>query len=221
MSRLQIFVAVALSALSAVSLHAQSPETIVDHAVRAYASVKSLRATFTQQITNPLTGHDDSSRGELQQRGPGYLSVRFTEPKGDEIVADGKRIWVYLPSTTPGQVIRMPLGDDAAGVPDVAALFLKSPRKRYTMSAAGIATVQGHAAHAVVLVPRDSTIPFSRATVWVDDEDGLIRQFEITDPNGLVRHVEITSLKPNAKPDADAFVFHVPAGVKVFDQRGQ
>ncbi|HWG54469.1 MAG TPA: outer membrane lipoprotein chaperone LolA [Gemmatimonadaceae bacterium] len=220
MPRFQTLAAVALGAMTAVSLGAQSPETTVDHAVHAYASVKSLRATFTQQITNPLTGHDDASRGELQQRGPGYLSVRFTEPRGDRIVADGKAVWVYLPSTTPGQVIRMPLGDNAAGVPDVAALFLKSPRERYTMSAAGTATVQGHATHAVVLVPRDSTIPFSRATVWVDDDDGLIRQFEIVDPNGLMRHVEITNLQPNAKPDPDAFVFHVPAGVKVFDQRG-
>ena len=32
-------------------------------------------------------------------------------PAGDRIVADGKWVWVYLPSATPDQVIRMPVGD--------------------------------------------------------------------------------------------------------------
>jgi outer membrane lipoprotein carrier protein len=211
-------VAIGAVAVPPVPLRAQSPEHTIDRAVRAYGKIKTLRATFTQTITNPLTRSTASSRGEMQQRIPGYLSVRFTEPEGDRIVADGKAMWVYLPSTNPGQVIKRPLGQTTAGVPDVTSWFLDSAKTRYKMSGAGTTTVEGHQTHAINLVPTDSTIPFTKATVWVDDDDALIRQFEVTDANGVVRRVTIRSITPNAKLDPDAFTFHVPKGVKVFEQ---
>jgi hypothetical protein len=30
--------------------------------------------------------------------------MRFTDPNGEAIVMDGEYIWIYTPSTTPGQV---------------------------------------------------------------------------------------------------------------------
>ncbi|HEX6534212.1 MAG TPA: outer membrane lipoprotein carrier protein LolA [Gemmatimonadaceae bacterium] len=204
--------------LAAAPAVAQTAEQTVDRAVKAYAKIHTVRATFTQRLTNPLTGSEVTSHGELQQRIPGYLSVRFTDPAGDRIVADGKAVWVYLPSTNPGQVIKAPLASGSAGAPDVASWFLDSPKTRYKISAGGTASIEGHATHAVVLVPRDSTIPFTKATVWVDDDDALLRQFETTDANGVVRRVTIERIVPNAKLDRGAFTFRVPKGVRVFEQ---
>jgi outer membrane lipoprotein carrier protein len=201
------------------SLSAQSPEATVQRAVKAYKGIKTIRASFTQTVTNPLTGSDVESRGEMQQRIPGRISVEFSDPRGDRIVADGKVVWLYLPSTNPGQVIRAHVGEnDRANVPDVTSLFLDSPEKRYEMSDAGTATVEGHATHAVKLVSVDSTIPFSKATVWIDDDDALIRRFETTDANGLTRRITITSILPNAKLDSGVFAFVPPKGVRVIDQ---
>jgi outer membrane lipoprotein carrier protein len=198
---------------------AQTPEQTVERAVVAYAKITSIRASFTQRITNPLTRSDVISRGDMQQRIPGRLSVKFTDPAGDRIVADGKVVWVYLPSTNPEQVIKTRLGSaGTASVPDVTSWFLDSPKTRYQIADGGTATVEGHATHAVVLTPRDPSIPFTKATVWVDDDDALIRQFETTDSNGLTRRITITSITPNAKIDASAFTFQVPKGVKVYEQ---
>ena len=229
----------ASTAMLATSLSAQSPETTVKRAVKAYASIKTIRASFTQTVTNPLTGSDVQSRGEMQQRIPGRLSVEFSDPAGDRIVADGKVVWLYLPSTNPGQVIRERVGENAranlpstnpgqviktavgqnaANVPDVTSWFLDSPETRYRMSDAGRATVAGHATHAVKLVSIDSTIPFQKATVWIDDDDALIRQFETTDANGLTRRITITSIRPNARLDSGVFAFVPPKGVRVIDQ---
>jgi outer membrane lipoprotein carrier protein len=181
-----------------------------------YASIKTLRATFTQTVTNPLTGSDVTSHGELEQRIPGDVSVRFTDPAGDRIVANGKVVWVYLPSTNPGQVIRTNLDSSGVQVPDVATWFLHSPETRYTMTNAGSATVDGHATTAVTLVPKDPSLPFAKATIWVDDDDALIRQVETIDQQGLKRRITLTRLTPNATLDRDAFEFKVPKGVKVF-----
>lgn len=216
-----LLAAAALGAAALAPLRAQSAppsvDAVVDRAVQTYANVRTMRATFEQTLTNPLTGTTVVARGELQQRRPNLLSVRFTDPRGDRIVADGKVLWVYLPSTNPGQVIRMPLGESGAGV-DLTTALLDSPRTRFTITDAGQATVNGRATRMLTLVPRAPRADFSRATVWVDTATGRVPQFEVTDANGLVRRVRLTNLRLNAAVDASAFRFAPPKGVKVFDQ---
>lgn len=195
---------------------AQSPEATVDRAASAYAKVKSARAAFEQTLTNPLTGNSTTARGEYVQQGSGKLAVTFTQPKGDRIVNDGRAVWVYLPSSAPGQVIKLSPSAGAGSV-DLLATFLTSPRQKYTMSGAGAATVGGRATHAVALVPRQP-MQFTKATVWIDDADATLRQFEVTDNMGLVRRVRITKLTLNGPVDRKAFAFTPPPGVKVYDQ---
>lgn len=198
------------------SLAAQSPAVTVDKAVAAWAKVTSLRATFEQSVTNPLTGSAETARGEYQQQGRSRISVRFTDPAGDRIVADGKTMWLYLPSTTPGQVIRTRPGN--GGTVDFTAQFLDSPKTRYTITDAGRGTVDGRSARALTLVPKKGKTPFARAKVWVDDKDGLIRQFEVVDANGLTRKVRLVAMRVNAPVDASAFRFTPPKGVRVVEQ---
>jgi outer membrane lipoprotein carrier protein len=212
-------IAILLAGLSLTPLAAQSPGSVVDRAVAAYAKVKTQRATFTQTIENPITGTNATSHGQVQEKKPGYVDIRFSDPAGDRIVSDGKFVWIYVPSTNPGQVIKRPAARDASGIPDIAAQFLDSPRTRYTMSDAGTAVVAGHATHAVELVPK-TPMSFSKATVWVDDTDGLVRQFKTVEGNGVVRTVTLTSISLNARIDPSTFTFVVPDGVNVYEQTG-
>ena len=211
-----VAMAATVFASAPAALAAQSAGATVDRAVAAWEKVTSLRATFEQQVTNPLTGSAETARGEYQQQGKQRISVRFTDPAGDRIVADGKALWLYLPSTTPGQVIRAEAGNSASV--DFTAQFLASPRTRYAIADAGRATVDGRAARALVLTPKDKSVPFKRAKVWVDDRDGLIRQFEIVDGSGLTRLVRLKGLRINGPVDAKAFTFTPPRGVKVVRQ---
>jgi outer membrane lipoprotein carrier protein len=208
----------AIAAAAALPLSAQDVTgATIDRAVAAYAKVRTARATFEQTITNPLTGSTNVSRGEFQQERPGRLSVHFTDPKGDRIVADGKAVWLYLPSSAPGQVIKMPATAAGTGTVDLTAQFLDQPKTRYTITDAGAATVGGRPTRALLLVPR-SAQPFAKATVWVDDADGAVRQFEVTDGGGVTRRVRLTSLRLNAPVDRKAFRFSPPKGVKVYEQ---
>src|SRR3989449_2555018 len=84
----------------------QDPVAVLDRASRSYDTVRTLTADFTQVIDNPMLGDPDTTRGRLYQRRPNFFAMRFTEPKNDRVVADGRRLWLYTPSTTPGQVIR-------------------------------------------------------------------------------------------------------------------
>jgi outer membrane lipoprotein carrier protein len=194
-------------------------DAVIDKAVATYNKTKTSRGTFEQAITNPLTGSTVKAIGEFQQqREPARFSFRFVQPKGDMIIGDGKWLWVYLPSSTPGQVIKVPMTDGGAGSLDLASRFFDSPKTRFTIADAGTATVAGRAAHALVLKPKSSTEPFTQAKVWIDNADGTLRQFETVEPSGITRLVTVTAVTPNAPVDERLFSFKAPKGARIVDQ---
>lgn len=194
----------------------QDVNATIARAQAAWARVKTLRATFEQTITNPITGSSLSSKGELQQRKPDRLAITFSDPAGDRIVADGKYVWVFLQSATPGQVMRLINTDVGAASTDLIGQFLNTPRSTYDAADAGSEKVGRRTARVLVLTAKPGqAIPFIRAKVWVDSADALIRQFESTDANGVSRRVRLTSLSPNAAVENRKFVFKVPSGVRV------
>jgi outer membrane lipoprotein carrier protein len=202
------------------ALLAQRPaDETIDRAVAAYAKVKTARASFEQTLTNPLTGNSTVQHGELQQQRPGRFAARFSDPKGDVVVADGKTLWIYQPSSAPGQVIKLSLASAGGGAGvDLTDQLLLAPRSKYTIASAGSLAIEGRATTALALTPKTQQAPFTRALVWIDDADGTLRQFEVTDATGLVRRVTLSKVRLNVPVDRDAFSFKPPKGVKVYDQ---
>jgi outer membrane lipoprotein carrier protein len=210
--------AAALAAVLAAGVRAQTPEQTIDRAAAVSAKMQTARVSFTQTVTNPLTRKDVSSKGEMLQRLPGQYAVTFTDPTGDRIVSNGKVVWIYLPSTNPGQVVKVPIAEGGAGVPDFTSWLLDAPKERFALADGGKAVVGGRATHLVALAPRRSGAPFVSAKLWIDDEDGIVRQFETVDSNGSARRVRIVTIEMNVPVNAHAFTFTPPPGVKVFDQ---
>ena len=209
----------ALAAVSVAPAYPQSPSATLDRAVRAYKNVRTVRALFTQTITNPLLGQTVTSAGEVVQRRPNHVSVRFTDPAGDRIVADGKWVWFYLPSSTPGQVVRARIAKGGSGSPDLTAQFLETPTSRFEVTDLGREKVNGRNTRVLSLVPKPGVdAPFTKAVIWVDSADALIRQFELTEPSEIIRRVTIKTLAVNPAIPASAFRFTPPSGTKVIDQ---
>src|SRR5687768_12438035 len=98
MSAARIAVVAAAFALFASALPAQTLDQTIDRAVAAWAAAKTVRASFEQTLTNPLTGSEVTARGEFQQQGRNRIGIRFTDPAGDRIVADGRVLWIHIPS---------------------------------------------------------------------------------------------------------------------------
>lgn len=209
-------IAVLAAALLPLTAHAQSADVTLDRAVSVYSRMRSIKAEFKQTLTNPLTGSTATTTGTLLRRTPNLLSISFTN--GDRIVADGTSLWLYLPSSVPGQVIRQSSRAAATAAFDPAGEFLTAPHARYSASAAGTASVGGRAAHIVILSPKSRSAPFTKAKLWVDDADNSVRRFELTDANGLTRQIEITRLTVNPTLPRSAFNFKPPAGVRVVAQ---
>jgi outer membrane lipoprotein carrier protein len=215
MKKLNYFAALALAALPAAA-PAQTAQDIIERAATAYARLNSMKAEFRQTLTNPLTGSTQTSTGQILRKKPNLLSITFNT--GDRVAADGSTIWAYLPSSVPGQVMKMPYKGAGVGSVDLADQFLNSPRARYNATLAGTATIAGRPTHAVTLVPKRQSSSFNRGKVWIDDVDYSIRQVEVEGANGLTRRVVITSFTANPTIPRSAFQFTPPKGVKIVDQ---
>lgn len=209
--------ALALLATTTVAAQAQSADAVIDHAVNAWSKVRTIRASFVQTLSNPLTGTSAESQGVFQEQRPDRLSIVFDDHDGDRIVQDGRYLWIYVPSSAPGQVLRRPATEAGSAAPiDLSQQFLASPHARFVITGAGKGTVDGMPATEITLVPRRAdSAPFTRANVWVTDADGLIRQFQTEETSGVKRTVRLTRVTVNGTVDASAFRFAVPKGVKV------
>jgi outer membrane lipoprotein carrier protein len=199
-----------------LAARAQNADAVIDRAVAAYARLNSMRAEFKQTLTNPLTGSTQTTSGVILRKKPNLLSINFES--GDRVAADGSTLWVYLPSSTPGQVMKMPYTGANASAIDPADQFLNSPRTKFTVTSSGTATVSGRATHAVTLVPKRANANFTSAKVWIDDADSSIRQFDVENASGLKRRVVITSFTANPALSNASFKFAVPKGAKIVDQ---
>ncbi|NBW65235.1 outer membrane lipoprotein carrier protein LolA, partial [bacterium] len=127
--------AVTLAAALLLPLHrATSQDTTfaaLDRAVGMYGSAATVRAKLEQTLTNPQAKSTFNAKGELFQRERKQFALRFTEPAADAIVNDGTTFWVYLPSTMPGQVMKLPMA--AGGTFDFLSQLLRAPRESYTV----------------------------------------------------------------------------------------
>lgn len=197
---------------------AQDPWPILDHASTVYAGIQSLSADFVQVIDNPMVGPPDTTRGRLFQQRPSRFAMRFSVPPSDRIVADGRYLWLYTPSTTPGQVIRSRIPETGTTGPNLIGQFVERPHERYTARYVRADSTAAGWIDVVGLTPRDSTLPYSGATLWVGRADGLVHRLEIDESGGQVRRVWLSRLQLNVQVPAAEFRFAPPHGVSVVTQ---
>ena len=205
----------AVGLVVAAPLAAQDAPAALARAEAAYRTLTSLRAQFEQTIVNPMLSGPETSRGTLYLVPPSKFAMRFTEPAGDRVVADGEWLWAYTPSTVPGQVIRQPVPQAGAATPNLFAQFVDRPLERYDATYAGRDTVAGDLVDLVALVPKVEGLPFRRVTIAVSRESGMLRRLAIVEDSGQRRTLVLTALAPNAPVLPAEVRFEVPRGVKV------
>ena len=210
------FIAVALAAgTQRLGAQGQAVDSLLDRASRYIASGRSLRAAFDQTLTNPDTKQVRTSHGDFIQQGPSKFAFRFSDPAGDAIIADGVAIWVYLPSSARGQALKLPIAQGAQL--DLLSQLLTNPRATYRVSEGATEDMSGRTVSVITLTPRVTNAPFTKAIIWLDRDDAVVRQLEATEPSGLVRRIRFRDVRTDVELAKDALTFVVPAGVKVVD----
>jgi outer membrane lipoprotein carrier protein len=204
----------AVLAFGALRAGAQQ-DSLLDRAARNVRTARTMQASFEQSLTNPDLGKTTTSRGEFVQQGAAKFAFRFTDPAGDAIVADGAALWVYLPSSARGQVLKLSIAQGAQL--DLINQLLTAPRTSYMIANGGVAPLDGADAAQFTLTPKVTTAPFTKAVIWIDTASAVVRQIEATEPSGLIRRIRFRNVRTDGELRPDALTFVVPPNVKVLD----
>ena len=91
-----LFACLALVTPSAVP--AETLEDVVRDLEATYSLVMDLRAEFTQTAFNKSLNQTIPAQGTVYLKKGGRLRWEYTEPTPQEIVSDGRKLWVYTPA---------------------------------------------------------------------------------------------------------------------------
>jgi outer membrane lipoprotein carrier protein len=196
---------------------AQDADAVIGRAARVYRSLSSLRADFVQVIDNPMIDSAES-KGTLAQAGPARLAMRFSDPPGEAIVIDGKHVWIYTPSTVPGQVIRTPAPSGPVYGYNLLAWLLDRPAERYRASYLRSERLDGRTTDVIQLIPTVPDLPFTKAIIWLDRDKALPRRLEIHEGSGATRTLVLSRVRVNESLPNQTFAFQPPKGVRIVDQ---
>ncbi len=204
-----------LSVASAQDIPAQDPRALalLEEASRRYRELRGFCATFQQTLEVPLLRQNTESTGSLCQERPNLFAMRFTDPQGDLLVADGTWFWVYYPSSDPRQVLQFEMQTRPGGV-DFHREFLEAPGEKYEMQYLGEETVAGVVTHLISLSPLAPT-GFEGARIWLDTGRSLIVKARVEMENESVRTVTLTDIVLNPPADPSRFRFIPPDGTRV------
>src|SRR5713101_4344581 len=94
--------------VAAGPVSAQPLDEVVRDIEAAYGRMIDLRADFTQTAFNKSLNQTIPARGTVYLKKGGKLRWEFTEPTPQEIVSDGKKLWVYTPTLNQANVAQAP-----------------------------------------------------------------------------------------------------------------
>ena len=197
------------------TLAAQDAATALERAELAYRNLTTFTAEFEQTLVNPMLGAPETTSGVLFLEPPGRFAMRWTDPDGERVVADGEWLWAFAPSSVPDQVIRQAIPQSGPSSPQLMAQFVDRPEERYVATYVGEALVKGELTDVLHLTPRRDGLPFSDAEIAVGRGDGLLRRIAVTEVSGQKRTLVLSGLGVNVRIPESELEFEVPNGVRI------
>ncbi len=201
--------------VAAPRLQAQDAATTLARAEQAYRNLTTFTADFEQTLVNPMLGGPETTSGALFLEPPGRFAMRWTDPDGERVVADGEWLWAFAPSSVPDQVIRQPIPQSGPSSPQLMAQFVDRPEERYVATYVGEVLVKGELTDVLHLAPRREGLPFSEAEIAVGRRDGLLRRITVTEVSGQKRTLVLSGIGVNVSIPESELEFEVPSGVRI------
>lgn len=199
------------SVLVATTLTAGGASTGPDDLRRFFKDVHSFTARFNQVVLDESLNMLQESSGTLWIQRPNRFRWNYDVPFEQQIVGDGKKIWVYdveLQQVTVRQL--------TGGLGNTPAILLAGRGvldDDFTVKALG---VQGKLQW-LQLIPKVNDGGFE--DIRVGFEKGKIRMLEMIDGFGQTTRIALRDAAENVKINPKKFEFDPPPGVDVVQQR--
>jgi len=177
---------------------------------RFFNHVNSVQAQFNQVVLDEALNTLQESAGTLYIERPNKFRWDYDTPFKQEIVADGKRIWVY-----DKELQQVTVRDLTGGLGDTPAVLLAGKGRledRFTVKSMG---EQGDLTWAQ-LIPKNKDGGFE--DIRIGFEKGKLKTLEMVDGFGQTTRVTLRNSRENVRIDPARFRFTPPKGVDVVGQ---
>ena len=205
-------VVVCLSLGMASAVPAQTLEDVVRDLETAYGRMTDLRAEFTQTAFNKSLNQTIPAQGTVYLKKGGKLRWEYTEPTPQEIVSDGKKLWVYTPSLN-----QVNVGDAPEALAGPAGSFLAGlGRLRAEFSVRFLNPAQPTDAEGnwvLDLEPKQPLPTLARLILSVDAKTWAVRKAVVYDQFENTVTMRLTKVAINSSLPDRLFTFVVPKGV--------
>jgi outer membrane lipoprotein carrier protein len=200
--------------LAAAPATAQSLEDVVKNVESAYNKVQDLRADFLQAAFNKSLGQDIKSEGTVYLKKGSKMRWEYKTPAPQQIVSDGKTLWVYTPELN--QVNKGEAPKALAGPAGSFLAGLGKLREEFTVRFANpSAKTDQNGRYVLDLTPKHPTPLLTRLILHVDPKDSIVRQAVIYDQLQNTVTMTFTRVAINSGLADTLFAFTPPAGAAV------
>jgi outer membrane lipoprotein carrier protein len=203
-----------LMVATAVPAAAQSLDDVVREIESVYSRMTDLRADFTQTAFNKSLNQTIPARGTVYLKKGGKLRWEYTEPTPQEIVSDGKKLWVYTPTLNQANVadapeaLAGPAGSFLAGLGRLRTEF----QVRF-LNPAQPKDAEGN--WALDLTPKQPLPTLTRLILSVDPKSWEIRKAIVHDQFENTVTMRFTKMAVNSGLPERTFTFVAPKGVVI------
>lgn len=212
-------VAVGAACVVSVALaHAQDEpaSALAARLQQRYDGVKDFSASFIQSYEGGLLRQKATERGTVVVKKPGRMRWIYTEPERKEFVADGTRMYSYVPADRQVIVSPMPAADEAT----TPVLFLVGRGHLTRDFYVAYTTVAGapEGTIALRLTPKRTEREYEWLALVVERQTLRLRMLVAADAQGGTSTFEFLDLKENLGVSDTTFRFTIPRGADVITQ---
>ena len=209
------FIVVAVATRGA---HAQSLDEVIRGLEGAYSRMTDLKADFAQSSFNKSLNQTIPAQGVVSLKRGGKLRWEYSEPTKQEIVSDGKTLWVYTPSLN--QVNTGPAPESLSGPAGSFLAGLGKVREHFTvrfLNPAQPRDADGNVA--LDLTPKQSLPTLSRLILAVDPKQWEVRKAVVYDQFENTVSMRFTKVTMNGGLPDKLFTFVPPPNTAVVPLR--
>jgi len=175
----------------------------LDKVKKNYQSYKSLEATFTLDI-ELAEQPKETQKGKIAQQGDKYI----LDLGGQNIISDGKSIWMVMPRNKEVQVSNVPSKDEEGSILTPQALFRFYEKGSYIYAVVNEYTEAGKALQQIEFKPTDRNSEYSKIRLTVEKKTASVTSIKAFSKDGSRYTFNITKLTPNKTFDANYFAFN-------------
>ena len=193
---------------------AQSLDEVLREVESVYGRMNDLRADFTQTAFNKSLNQTIPAKGTVYLKKGGKLRWEFTEPTPQEIVSDGKKLWVYTPTLNQANVAEAPEALAGPAGSFLAGLGkLRSEFEVRFLNPAQPKDTEGN--WALDLTPKQPLPTLSRLILALDPKSWEIKKAVVHDQFENTVTMRFTKMVVNSGLPDRTFTFVAPKGVVI------